>query len=120
MGEVRNLNEIANIIEALGRHSDESGIRVLEEIGTNSQDEMVRELTAKALIGRNSHESLKLMLIYKGKGIHDLNAQVVETAINSIKSLPDKAEVVKILDDTINFHSDDDVRFKAQLVKELI
>ena len=64
------MREIEYIIEALGRHCDDSAVRVLEEIGTNSSDDLVRELTAKALISRNTHDSLRVVLISKGKGIH--------------------------------------------------
>ena len=49
-----------------------------------------------------------------------LNANVAMAAINSLKSLSDKAEAVKILDDTINLNTDEDVKNKAKEVKELI
>jgi hypothetical protein len=120
MNKTRTLNEISKIIEALGRHADGSAVDVLEEIGTNSSDDMIRELTAKALISRNTIDSLRIVLVYKGKGIHDLSAEVAESAINSLKSLNDKSEVVRILDEAICTHSDDDVRLKASQVKDLI
>lgn len=49
-----NQDRISNIIEALGKHSDEDSIRVLNEIGTNSSIDEIREKTAHALIRKNS------------------------------------------------------------------
>ena len=117
---IKNVQEVVNIIEALSRHSDSSSIAVLEEIGTNCDDDLVRELTTKALINRNTHDSLKIVLINKGKGIHDLNAMIVESAINSLRSLNDKAEAIRILDDTINLHSDEMVKQRAIMVRDSI
>ena len=45
---------------------------------------------------------------------------VYETAINEILSLKDKSEVIKILDDTINMHSDEAVKENARSVKSLL
>lgn len=120
MNKTANLKEISNIIEALSRHADESAVQVLEELGTNSNDDLVREMTVQALIKRNTHDALRVALIYKGKGIHDMNASVVESAINSLKTLNDKSEALRILDDTINLHSDYDVKLQASFVKDQI
>ncbi|MDD3014121.1 MAG: hypothetical protein PHC34_10500 [Candidatus Gastranaerophilales bacterium] len=120
MNNTRTISEMSKIIEALGRHSDGSAVEVLEEIGTNSPEDIVRELTVNALISRNTYDSLKVVLINEGKGIHDLSATVAESAINSLKSLNDKSEVFKILDETINTHYDDLIKSKATFVKDLI
>ena len=40
--------------------------------------------------------------------------------INEILSLKDKSEVIKILDDTINMHSDETVKENARSVKSLL
>lgn len=109
-----------DIIEALSIHEDDSAVGVLERLGTNCPDGEVRELTSKALVRRNTHESLRVLIINKGKGINDLSPQVAMSTINEILSLSDKSEVMKILEDTINLHSEEDVRETARSVKALI
>lgn len=113
-------DKIKNLIEALGKHPDENAIQVLEELGTNATDDEIRELTAQALIQRNTHESLKIVLISKGKGINDLSARVAMTAINELLCLEDKTEAIKILDDTIEMNSIEEVRDTARSVKALM
>ena len=116
-----NNEKIKNIIQALGEHEDaQAAIEVLTEMGTNSQDDEIRELTAQALIKRNTHESLRVVLIHKGKGINDMSARVAMTAINELLTLKDKSEAIKILDDTIKMHSDEDVRNTARSVRALM
>ena len=110
----------SDIIEALSIHADDSAVGVLERLGTNCPDGEVRELTSKALVRRNTHESLRVLIINKGKGINDLSPQVAMSTINEILSLSDKSEVMKILEDTINLHSEEDVRETARSVKALI
>lgn len=112
--------KVNNLIEALSKHEDSSALGILERLGTNSENESVREATAKALVRKNTHESLKIVLISKGKGIHDLNANVAINTINEIIELKDKTEAIKILEDTANLHSDEEVRATAFSVKSLI
>lgn len=112
--------KLEKIIEALGRHNDENSLRVLEQLGTNSPFDDIREMTAKALIKRNSHDSLKLMIVNKGKGINDLSAKVAMTAINELLSLDNKEEAMKILNDTIEMHSEKEVRDTARSVRALM
>lgn len=115
------MNEkIQKIIETLGIHEDESSIAVLEELGTNSSDNEIRELTAKALVRKNVHDSLKVVILNEGKGINDMSPVVAMSTINEILSLNDKTEVIKILDDTINMHSVESVRENAKSVKSLL
>lgn len=114
-------SRINNIIEALSKHEDsEYAIRVLNEVGTNSPIDEVREKTAQALIRKNTHESLRIALIEKGKGIHDLSTRVAMSAINEVLSLSDKEEAIKILEDTMNMHSDEAVRDTARSVRALV
>ena len=108
------------IIEALELHSDKSSIGVLEELGTNSPDNDVRARTSKALIRKNMHDSLKVVIINQGKGINDLSPAVAMSTVNEILALKDKSEVIKILDDTINMNTIDEVRENAKTVKSLI
>lgn len=116
-----NMSRINNIIEALSRHEDEKeAVRVLKEIGTNSPIDEVREKTAQALIKRNTHDSLVVALIEKGKGIHDLSTRVAMSAINEVLALEDKSEAIKILEDTMNLHSDETVRDTARSVRALV
>ena len=113
--------KIKNIIQALGQHKDsEAAIDLLTELGTNSPDDEIRELTAQALIRKNTHESLRVVLIHQGKGINDLSARVAMTAINELLALKDKNEALKILDDTIKMHSEEDVKNTARSVRALM
>jgi hypothetical protein len=120
MNKSRTISEISKIVEALGKHSDNSAVAVLEEIGTNSSDDLVRELTANALINRNTNDSLRIILINKGKGIHDMSPSVADAAINGLKALTDKSEAVKILDETISSENEESVITMAKAVKEII
>lgn len=101
-------------------HEDPDSVRVLEQLGTNSESDEIRELTAQALVRKNIHDALSLMVINKGKGINDLNANVALTTINELIALEDKTEIMKILNDTIDMHSDEEVRENAKSVKMLI
>ena len=111
---------VVEIIDALAAHQDCASIGVLEDIGTNSPDNEVREYTSRALVRKNVHDSLKVVIINQGKGINDLCPSVAMSTINEILSLKDKTEVLKILDDTINMHSDECVKENARSVKSLI
>ena len=109
-----------NIITALGQHEDDEAINVLEELGTNSESDEVREWTSRALIQRNTHDSLCEVILNKGKGINDLSPRVAMSAINDILELKDKTEAIKILEDTMKMHSDETVRDSASSVRALI
>ena len=111
---------VIEIIDVLRDHKDNNSIRVLEEIGTNSPDNEVREYTSRALVKKNIHDSLKIVIINKGKGINDMSPSVAMSTINEILALKDKTEVIKILDDTINMHSDETVKENARSVKSLL
>ena len=112
--------KVCRLIEALGKHEDNASVAVLEELGTNSSDDEIRELTAQALIKRNSHDSLKVVILNKGKGINDLSAKVAMSSINELLNLKDKKEAIKILEDTIEMHSDKEVRDTARSVRALM
>ena len=111
---------VLEIIDALTAHEDMDSIRVLEELGTNSPDNEVREYTSRALVRKNVHDSLKVVIINQGKGINDLSPAVAMSTINEILALKDKSEVVRILEDTINMHSDEVVVENARSVKSLL
>ena len=118
---MENNQKIRNIIQALGEHRDsQAAIEILTELGTNSPDDEIRELTAQTLIKKNTHESLRVVLISKGKGINDLSARVAMASINELLSLKDKSEAIRILDDTIKLHSEEDVRNTARSVRALM
>lgn len=118
---MENNKKIRNIIQALGEHKDEkAAIELLTEFGTNSADDEIRELTARTLIRKNTHEALRVVLISKGKGINDLSARVAMSSINELLALKDKAEAIKILDDTIKLHSEEEVRTTARSVRALM
>ena len=116
-----NINrKIRNIIEALCLHSDADSIRVLEEMGTNSSDDEIRELTARALVRKNNHDSLAVTITNKGKGINDMSTVVAMSTINELLALDNKDEAIKILTDTVEMHSDEEVRENARSVKALM
>lgn len=111
---------IAKIINALAEHEDSDSVNVLEELGTNSPDSEVRELTAKALVRKNSYDSLKVVITNQGKGINDLSSAVAMSTVNEIISLEDKSIALKVLDDTIYSNPVENVRDNAASVKSLI
>ena len=108
------------LIEALSRHEDSASVEVLERLGTNSQDDEVRMLTSKALVNKNTHDSLSIVILEKGKGINDLSANVAMSTINELLSLDDKTEAMDILSNTAQMHSDEEIRETANSVKALM
>ena len=115
-----NMDSVKKIIDALSIHQDSDSIRVLNDVGTNSAIDEVREMTSRALVRKNVHDSLEVVISNQGKGINDLSPSVAMSTINEILSLKDKTEVLKILDDTINMHSDETVKENARSVKSLL
>lgn len=89
--------KIINIIDALGRKKDNDAIQILEEIGTNCNEDDVRRLTARALINRNCEESLEVVILKEGKGINDLNTSVAMSTINDLLALDDKEHALRVL-----------------------
>ena len=112
--------KVERIIDALEKHEDAESIEILEELGTNSPDNEVRELTSKALVRKNVHDSLKVVIINQGKGINDLSPVVAMSTVNEILALEDKTEVIKILDDTINMNDIAEVKENAMSVRSLL
>lgn len=112
--------KIRNIIEALCLHEDPSSVAVLEARGTNSPDDEIRELTARALVRKNTHDSLAVTITNKGKGINDMSTVVAMSTINELLTLDNKEEAIKILTDTVEMHSDEEVRENARSVKALM
>lgn len=118
---MKTINKIENIIEALSRHEDPKSVAVLEEIGTNSEIDEIREKTAHALIKKNTPEALKVVVGSTGKGINDLSARVAMSSINEILSLNDKTEVLHVLEETMNSDSHvQEIKDTARSVKALI
>ena len=117
---MKTINRIDNIIEALCRHEDPKSIEILEEIGTNSEIDEIREKTAHALIRKNTPESLRVVVSCSGKGINDMSARVAMSSINEILGLNDKTEVLKVLEETMNSEEKSEVKDTARSVKALI
>ena len=66
---MENNQKIKNIIQALGEHKDsQAAIEILTELGTNSPDDEIRELTAQTLIKKNKDAHRK----YRGILINEL------------------------------------------------
>ena len=117
---MKNNKKLTNLINALARHEDPSSIEVLEKLGTNCENDEVRRITAKALIEKNSDESLSIVINNLGKGINDLSTNVAMSTINEILSLENKEQAIKILEDTQANHEEEAVRETANSVKALI
>ena len=66
------------------------------------------------------HDSLNVVISNKGKGINDMSTVVAMSTINELLSLNDKTEAIKILEDTVENHSDEEVRDNARSVKALM
>lgn len=112
--------KLNNIIEALSKHEDSSAVEVLERLGTNCSDEEVRRLTARALINRNSYDSLSIVIQKEGKGINDLDTSVAMSTINELLAMEDKSEVLKVLDEAQEKTSSESIRENARSVKALM
>ncbi len=120
MVDKKIVKDVANIIEGLGLNQNPETISILEDVGTNSKIDAIREMTARALVKKNMHDSLKVVITNKGKGINDMSTVVAMSTINELLSLNDKSEAMKILEDTVNDHSDEEVRDNARSVKALM
>ncbi len=115
-----NTDTVRKIIDALSIHKDPDSIRVLNDVGTNSSIDEVREMTSRALVRKNVHDSLEVVITNQGKGINDLSTVVAMSTINELLALDNKEEAIKILEDTVNMHSDEEVRDNARSVKALM
>ena len=111
---------VKNIIDGLAMHQNPESVAVLEDIGTNSKVDEIREMTAKALVQKNMPESLRVVITNKGKGINDLSTSVAMSTINELLSLEDKAEAIRILEDTVENNSEEEVRDNARSIKALM
>ncbi len=117
----KNFNKVSNIIESLTINPNPDSVAVLEEIGTNSSIDEVRELTSRALVKRNEHGSLSVVISNRGKGINDMSTVVAMSTINELLSLENKEEAMKVLESTISSDSfDDEVKENARSVKALM
>ncbi len=120
MVDKKIVKNVTNIIEGLGMNENPETISILEDVGTNSKIDAIREMTSRALVKKNVHDSLKIVITNKGKGINDMSTVVAMSTINELLSLNDKTEAIKILEDTVNMHSDEEVRDNARSVKALM
>ena len=120
MVDKKIVRDVTNIIEGLGRNENPETISILEDVGTNSKIDAIREMTSRALVKKNMHDSLNIVISSKGKGINDMSTVVAMSTINELLSLNDKAEAIRILEDTVENHSDEEVRDNARSVKALM
>ena len=118
--EKRVIKNVTNIIEGLGMNPDHETISILEDVGTNSKIDAIREMTSRALVRKNEHDALQVVISNKGKGINDMSTVVAMSTINELLSLSDKTEAMKVLTDTVEMHSDEEVRDNARSVKALM
>ena len=120
MVDKKIVKDVTNVIEGLGLNPNPETISILEDVGTNSKIDAIREMTARALVKKNLHDALKVVITNKGKGINDMSTVVAMSTINELLSLEDKSEAMKILEDTVEMHSDEEVRDNARSVKALM
>ena len=119
--ETRNFTKVSDIIDSLTINPNPDAVDVLEEIGTNSSIDEVREMTARALVKRNEHASLSVVISHKGKGINDMSTVVAMSTINCLLSLEDKQLAMKVLEETISDENfEEEVRENARSVKALM
>ena len=117
----KNFSKVSNIIESLTINPSPDSVAVLEEIGTNSSIDDVRELTSRALVRRNEHDSLAVVISNRGKGINDMSTVVAMSTINELLSLENKEEAMKVLENTIASEGfDEEVKENARSVKALM
>lgn len=120
MTDKKTIKNVSNIIEGLGRNPNSEAISILEDVGTNSKIDEIREMTSRALVKRNESDSLKVVITNKGKGINDMSTVVAMSTINELLSLQDKSNAMRVLEDTVEMHSDEEVRDNARSVKALM
>ena len=118
--EKKVIKNVTNIIEGLGMNPDHETISILEDVGKNSKVDAIREMTSRALVRKNEHDALQVVISNKGKGINDMSTVVAMSTINELLSLSDKTEAMKVLTDTVEMHSDEEVRDNARSVKALM
>lgn len=117
----KNFNRVSDIIESLTINPNPESVAVLEEIGTNSSIDEVRELTSRALVKRNEPDSLSVVISNRGKGINDMSTVVAMSTINELLSLEDKEHAMRVLEDAISSDSfDEEVKENARSVKALM
>ena len=116
----KNFNRVSDIIDSLIINPKPEAVNVLEEIGTNSSIDEVREMTAVALVKRNEQHSLDIVISRNGKGINDMSTAVAMSTINALLSLEDKQEAMKVLENTISGDFEDTVKENARSVKALM
>lgn len=117
----KTYNRVSDIIDSLTINPNPDAVTVLEEIGTNSSIDEVREMTARALVKRNETNSLSVVISNRGKGINDMSTVVAMSTINCLLSLEDKEEAMKVLENTISGEGiEEDVRENARSVKALM
>ncbi len=117
----KNYMKVSDIIDSLTINPSPDAVAVLEEIGTNSSIDEIREMTALALVKRNEPSSLSVVISHRGKGINDMSTVVAMSTINCLLSLEDKQEAMNILERTISGEEfEEDVRENARAVKALM
>ena len=117
----KNYMKVSDIIDSLTINPSPDAVAVLEEIGTNSSIDEIREMTALALVKRNEPASLSVVISHRGKGINDMSTVVAMSTINCLLSLEDRQEAMSVLERTISGEEfEEEVRENARAVKALM
>lgn len=120
MVDKKIIRDVTNVIEGLRINVDPRSIDLLEDIGTNSKVDEIREMTARALVKKNMPDALKIVITNKGKGINDMSTSVAMCTINELLSLEDKTFAMDVLTDAVENNTDEDVRDNARSIKALM
>lgn len=59
MVDKKIIKDVTNIIEGLGINENPETISILEDVGTNSKVDAIREMTSRALVKKNMHDSIE-------------------------------------------------------------
>ncbi len=117
---MKDLRKARNIIDALAMKGSAESTQILEEIGTNSPIDEIREHTARALVRQNKRDALNVVIKNTGKGINDMSTSVAMSTINELLTLENKDEAMEVLTDTVENGCTDEVKENARSVRALM
>ncbi len=119
MSKNKTFKKLDAIVEGLARHNDPESVALLEEVGTNSSLDCIREMTSRALVKKNMSDSIRVVVAHEGKGINDMSKIVAMSTIGELLNLEDKTVAAEVLQDVID-NGEETIRDNARSVKALL
>jgi hypothetical protein len=116
----KTFKKLDEIIEGLTNHEDPTSVWFLEEIGSNSSLDCIREMTSRALVRKNMNDSIRVVVAHEGKGINDMSKLVAMRTIGELISLEDKSVADEVLQDVIENNPNEQVQNNARAVRTLL